>query len=465
MIKTTTIGFCNTIQHHRLFMAFTFIAMFSAHLLGQPISITDFRIPTSSYQRLLGNLNGSWNQNATDMKYSNSSSINSDNTNMTAGLSYVRSAFSEDRSLEINANMNSNLWWNKYSNEYAPGMGRSDESSNSSAFDFSPFARYSTYFVPDAWFWFAEGEGEGHYQHNRGEYSELVHGMDTTEAHYVKNRSYDISAGVGVGFGKMRDGQSVFKTLRVLNKLEEDGALERSLSREEILLLVDRLSRQNEYAYSQDRYAKFLIRDIFIELEKMKILRDPGSYPYEVLRAAEVLSESIEPRLFGWRVALGIYHGLSGSDRESDPFLRSMVTNSQDYVRLNGDYGYPVSLNTQLSANIIASIPRKDPKRRVALTLGARAAYQIGERIDASIGYTLNRSSSPLATDDSENFERYLDHQVDMRFDFFIENDVSFNVTGGYSYHKNDAYVPDGNPSSVVNSSYIASFGLRYRFL
>jgi hypothetical protein len=464
MLTTIAFKFCRSIRIWHLSLAFTISAiLLSSHCFGQPVSITDFRIPTSSYQIFLGTLSGSWQKNVDHSGNAIQSSDKSDNTNLTTGLVYVRSELSEDRSLEINTTLNSNLHWFDGSNENPSGLYRSNSSEKSTNLDLTPSARYSTYFVPDKWFWLVEGQGHGSYYYDHNESSQSNFGVDNSQTSYSKNRNYQLSAGVGVGFGKMRDGESIFAALRVLDKLEEDGVLERPLTREEILRLVDHLAKQSEYMFSQDRYAKFLIRDIFDELEKMKILKTPGAYAYEVLRASEVLSESIEPRLFGWRLSAGILHGASESDQDGDQYS-SVVKNSQDYLQIDGDYGYPVSLSTELTATMAVTIPDKDYQRRIGLTLGARASYQIGERIDASIGYTLNRLSYPRGTDDSENFMRELTHRIDLRFNFFIENDVSLSVTGGYSYDNQITYYSASQPWSNVNSSYSASIGLRYRF-
>jgi hypothetical protein len=464
MFTTIGIGFYRSIQNPRRLFAHTISALFFAsQCFGQPVSITDFRIPTSYYQRLFGTLSGSWQQNTLRSGFAAQSSSSSDDTYVATNLNYLRSEFSEDRSLEINANLNSNFSWYDASNEDPAGLYRSSRSSRYVNFDLTPSVRYSIYFEPDTWFWFAEGQGHGGFSDNRNEFSQSNRGVDTSGRGYDRFRNYQFSAGIGVGFGKMRDGQSVFATLRILDKLEEDGALERPLTHDEILRLVDYLARQGEYASMQDRYSKYLVRDIFNELVNMKILRNPGANAYEVIRASEVLSENIEPRLFGWRLAASVLHGASESDQEGDQYS-SVVKNSREYLKAQADCGYPVSLNAQLSANLAITIPREDPQRRIDLTLGARASYQIGERIDASIGYALYRVSTARATDDSENFERDLTHQVDLRFNFFIENNVSFNVTGGYRYNKQESYVPVGPPSSNVNSSCFASMGLRYRF-
>ena len=81
------------------------------------------------------------------------------------------------------------------------------------------------------------------------------------------------------------------------------------------------------------------------------------------------------------------------------------------------------------------------------------------------MGYTLTRTSSSTASDDRENFVRYLQHQVSAGFLFFIENNVSFNVSATYQHARTDYFYPQSIGYLNRNSYYSGSFGLSYRFL
>jgi hypothetical protein len=75
-------------------------------LAAQDISIWDFRIPETKYQRLTGSLSGGWNKTSSDdyslnYHYSNSGI----NSNYNLALLYNFANYNEDNSLEITAQM------------------------------------------------------------------------------------------------------------------------------------------------------------------------------------------------------------------------------------------------------------------------------------------------------------------------------------------------------------------------
>lgn len=439
--------------------------LFSASSFAQPVSITDFRIPTSNYQRLIGSLSGYWNKNTSDQSslYPNSSS--GSNASTSNGFSYILGQFSEDRSLEVNTSIGSSYSGSSYSSDYPADPSHYGNTSTVATVSLNPYVRYSGYLEPDTWFWTAQGQGYGSYEYDHGTTTQRGYGMDTTWKDYTKVRNFQYSVSAGVGYGKLRDGQPIFAALRMLDKLQEDGAFIRPLTREEVLTLADTLARQSEYAYSQDRYYKFLMKDFFKLLESMGVIKGSAASAFDVMRAFEVLLyERIEPRLFGWRVSASLMHTTSQNDYQTNS-SSSYYNNYREYLQLQGEYGYPVSLNTELSANCTLLVPNKDYKRRIEGSLGARAAYQVTDRIDAMLGYTLSRASSSNASDDRNNFARYFQHQVSMAFIFFIENSVSFNVSAAYQHARTDYFYPQSIGPMIRSSYYSGSFGLSYRFL
>jgi hypothetical protein len=439
--------------------------LFSTQSLTQPISITDFRIPTSKYQRLAGNLNGYWSKSSSEYGNGNLTTTDYSSGDFQNEFTYVLGQFSEDRSLEVNASMSS--YYSSYSNSDDDLSQPYHNESNDyfSSISLSPNVRYTGYIEPDTWFWTAQVQGNGQYGYGHSNTTVRSTSQDTSWSDFRRQRNYQYSVSAGVGYGKMRDGQSIFAALRVLEKLDEDGALVRPLTREETLRLADYLARKSEYTYSQDRYYKFLVQDLIETLTSMGVMKGGTASAYDVMRAFEVLLyERIEPRMFGWRVSAGITRTATQSDYERSNPSPSFRT-AMEFLQLQTDYGYPVSINTQLSASGAVMVPRKDPKRRIGVTLSGSAVYQLTERIDASLIYSLNRNSSSLANDDTENFQRDLIHRVSLGFRFFIENNVSFNVSGGYEHRKTDLFSPPPGGYGNTYSTTTASFGITYRFL
>jgi hypothetical protein len=463
-----TPAFSCTASRSRSTLVFVLItAVFtSTHVVAQSISITDFRIPESRYQRFSGNLSGYWNKSTMDHGDPGLGSSAFENSSFANGFAYVLGQFSEERSLEVNASINSSLDGTSNSDNYPANPYRGGSSSHRTQTTVSPFVRYARYMQPDTWFWMAQGQGNGSFSYQDNSYDQHGAGVDTSWTSFYKFRNFNYSASAGIGYGKLRDGQPVFAALRVLDKLQEDGALVRPLSRDEILTLADTLARRSEYAYSQDRYYKFLMQDVFAILERIGAVKGGAASAFDVMRAFEVLLyERIDPRLFGWRVSASIMHATTQNNIQSNDAIPLYFNNAKDYLQLQGDYGYPLDLNTEISANGVLLIPAKDYRRRIGVTLGGRATYQVSDRIDASLMYSLTRTSSSQASDDSQNFARYLQQQVSAGFTFFIENDVMFNVSLGYQQYRMDMFFPQSPGNTSVQSSYTGSFSINYRFL
>ncbi len=438
--------------------------LFSAVSFAQSISITDFRIPTSKYQRLTGSLYGNWNkanQDNAGVAATSSSNTNSDFSN---SINYILGEFSEQRSLQVNASLFSDWATAKTTSDNGPMLNRSSSSSYSATIYPSVSVNYAPYISPDTWFWNFGASGNGQYGYAHNSESQANSTMETSYTGFTRTRNFQYFVSAGVGYGKLRDGQSVFAALRVLDKLNADSVLVRPLNRDEALSLIEVLARQSEYATSQDRYYKFIMEDVFKRLEAMGVLKGGAASVYDVMRAFEVLEyERIEPRLFGWRASAGIARSAQ-QNRYDSQYGGSFQKDAMEYLRLTSEYGYPLSLNTNLNANASIMIPRQDAKRRIAMSFYGAAVHQVTDRIDTRLAYDFSRSSLAISATDESGFQREVDHNVDWDFTFFIENDVALDASVGYQYRKLNFLDAIVAATSNTYSTYTASIRLTYRF-
>jgi hypothetical protein len=450
----------------------------------QEVSIWDFRIPETKYQRLTGSLSGGWNnteQNNTDLLQDRSSNT-SKSSSVQSTLSYNFAHFNENNSLEITANVTgqANHQSSDGNQSYATSLPvtyntLSTQVQTNYHVNILPSIRYSNYIVPDTWHWFAEGSGN--YSFNQNNYNSSTNYSDGSYYHdssYTKNNSWNASIGGGIGYGKLRDGSSVFVVLRILDKLSEDSVLVRSLTKDEVLQIVDIFARKSEYSFSQDRYVKYFMEEIFGQLQKMGVLKENTATAYSVLRAVEVLSERIEPRLFGWRARLGVQRtfsedvsGVSGTYPQY--YTSNYLWDFRDNVSLAFDYGYPLTLNLQVNSNFSLEIPRIDYQKKIGYTFQLAGIYQVGERIDATLSGSVSRTSFFYMMDayqgiNQNDFFRTLQYNAGISFRFFIENNVNFNVSCGYSELHEDMFSHSTIMGSNVFKSPKISFGVNYRF-
>jgi hypothetical protein len=286
--------------------------------------------------------------------------------------------------------------------------------------------------------------------------------------------------GCGIGYGKLRDGSSIFAVLRILDKLTEDSVLVRPLTKDEVLRIVDVFAKEGEYSYTQDRYIKYFMEDVFGQLQKMGALKENAATAYSVLRAVEVLSERIEPRLFGWRARFGVQRTYTREINVSDQSDYSYTANDntvtyntynysnylwyfRDYVSLALDYGYPLTLNFQVNSNLSVEIPRIDYQRKIGYTYQLAGIYQVGERIDATISGSVSRTTNLYQSADENEFLRNIQYTAGISFRFFIENNINFNVSCRYSEYYQDTFSFFSSRNSASKYPTI-SFGMNYRF-
>jgi hypothetical protein len=442
---------------------------------AQDISIGDFRIPETRYQRLLGSLSGGWSNN----DYNNSSgslgSVSSQSnpsklSNLQTSLNYVFAKYSEDNSFAFSSNLDCYANHNSSTNNTDQTDYYNHEANSQTAYQvsFTPNILYSNYIVPDQWHWYVGGNGRYVFQQNKYDDNNTSSYGTYNDSSYDKTNNWYAGIGGGIGYGKLRDGSAIFAVLRILDKLAEDSVLTRALTRDEILQLVDLYARQVEYSYSQDRYVKYFMKDVFTELQKMGVLKDNVATAYSVLRAVEVLSEQIEPRVFGWRTQIGVHRTFSeqcsASSSTGSQYTAPYNWSARDFLQLTADYGYPISLNAHVNSSVSFNVPFIDAQRKTDVDLSVKGIYQLGERIDATLSYTFNHFQALDNNVDQDFFTRIIQHNAALTFRFFIENNVSFNITGSYNHWQQDEYEPAYTNSTIQKGPQI-SFGVNYRFI
>lgn len=481
-MNTTMLYRTNSSIISRFLILLTPVIMPALLLAQQDVSVWDFRIPETKYQRLTGSLSGGWNnreQINTDYSFGtlqDHSSNSSKSSNAQSTLSYNFANYNENNSLEITANATGQANFNNNDANYLDVTSNYQSSSQVQTnynVNIEPTIRYSIYIVPDTWHWFAEGSGN--YSFNQNNYNSSTNYSDGSYYHdssYTKNNSWNASIGGGIGYGKLRDGSSVFAVLRILDKLTEDSVLVRSLTKDEVLLIVNICARQVEYSYTQDRYVKYFMEDVFGQLLKMGVLKDNAATAYSVLRAVEVLSERIEPRLFGWRARLGVQRTYAEEIDARDQSNYGYTTNNytsnylwyfRDFILLAFDYGYPLTLNFQVNSNLSMEIPRIDYQRKIGYTFQLAGIYQVGERIDATISGSVSRTTNLYQSADENEFLRNIQYTAGISFRFFIENNINFNVSCRYSEYYQNTFSLFSSRNSASKYPTI-SFGMNYRF-
>lgn len=442
-------------------------------LSAQDIEITDYRIPQVKYKRLIGSFSGDWHQRSnSDSYYSSSykdrSSDLAEYTMLNIGGDYIYSSYCEDDFLNLGIRMDGSLnsGDGKYERYSDTLLSINKENSATKRTYITIEFGYAQYFKPDKWFFSVDVAGDHRFYETDSDREDIYPNSYVKKRYYGKENSWSASITGGIGYGKIRDGSVVFLITRVIDKFQEEGILKRSLTNEELLRLVEIVSKRMEYAFSHERYLKYFMEDFFQEIQKMDVLKDNVPSAYTVMRTIEALWETAEPRRFGWLIKLGIqrsfYENIDFSSIYS--LSNSYQWNTADFLKLDCEYAYPFSLNLQFNTSLNMSIPKSDYKRKINSNGNAYLVYQLADRIRTGIKYSFYRSQNLTHSAIYEdNFQRDIEHRLSMIFDFFIENHITFNIIGSYMNRTIDRYSPINISKSTYKSPSI-SFRVNYRF-
>ena len=427
---------------------------------AQDISIEDFRIPVSQYKRLFVGLDGNLNSNSTggdpNSNYSNGSN------SLGISLSNTFGYNSEEKSFLFSLTGNGEIGRTNNKNQYAnytPAENTSEQ--RREGLTASLQLQYSSYVTPDKIYWYASSQNNGYYSLYR--HKDDTNGVNRS-TNFDKQRRFDVSLGAGVGYGKVREGSSVFAVVRIIEKLMEDGYLTRDLTKEEILMLVEKYEKRVVYNYEHERPAKYILRDLFEELIEKGLLTNQNAFAYATSRTDEVLHESIYPRIFGWTIQTGLQvrryqYNYSSTYSLGEALDREM---GNDWV-IQATYGYPLSLYLDWYSQAGLAVPIYGKQNRVDQYVSTYLYCEISERISTKIGCLFSKGNTYQESRNSVptyNFGSRLSPSAE--FYYFLEDALNFNITASYS-----DYLTKREPSSLqsryVQDSYAVTFGLSYR--
>jgi hypothetical protein len=282
---------------------------------------------------------------------------------------------------------------------------------------------------------------------------------------------------LGIGYGRMRDGTFVIRALRILERLQEDGVITESLSRKDVLALVDRVAHTREYTTNFERHEKYLVMDIVQELAADGVVLPEAMVPFSIMKIAEVLQEQIEPRFFGWRAyyAVGPRHRQDYDDR-SESSTQSF-SSSHDIVkdgvvvhRFGAEYGHAFSQWTHLNSDVTLDLPARVTSKFFTLRFTAKAIHQVGERVDVVGTYQfVRRAGNSVNSADDRYYIRSISHNLSATFRYFLEDNVSFNTSLWFIQQSENVYdaVPfPNNDNRLQNTStFNLSFGISYNII
>lgn len=444
-----------------------------AFSLAQDISISDIRIPSSQSQKLIlsafyskYNRQGSYTE-AYQFPPNRTYDETSGNFNSQGNVAFDLAQYDEDNTNEMFINLAARKYGNN--SERADTSFFDARSYRLDEFTFRPYWNKEIYLSPDALFLRGVINGNARYFIEQSPWNYRNGTSTATQDYWRKERSYDVSLGAGAGYGKIRDGAHVFAAVRVLQQLEQDSALARSLTTDEILRIADIFARRGEYFRMFERSHKYIIRDIVAELRKMNALRPRKFDAYNAVRLSELVFESIQYRLTGWKVSGLFQYRLFESRREGKDYSNNLWNTfdrgSRPIVYVQGEYGLPLSLSMHVYSRAFVELQISGGMKNVNLEWFGRVSYEATDRMELYAEASVRHDHGTGASQFSEtHVQRYSEEKVTVGGLLFIEDRVYLTGSLSYQWDRNNSFDENSYPSFPNQyKSYWVNLGLNFR--
>lgn len=396
---------------------------------ADPSVFTKYRVPDTDLRSLW--FNTSLNLNTIKQNYLSSAGRGSQyNSRLTYYLNpyYYLLQESDSRYLNFNANINSS-----YNYNYTEGQSSFDQYVNNTKQN-GYSANMSLSFTDNNY----KDKGNAFYSIAstiQVRMSDLKNdrnydGKSSSTYSSTKTQSYIIS--FGIGMGKMRNVTSVVSAIRFQERLKQVNLLNTNLSDKTIEDLAQQFSRQSYYGQVHVRPDKYFWQGIENILAGDGVSMN-GLNMYADAYLRETTNEIRFLRQEGFMTGINLqfnYHKYYSAPDNFYLFPEQFFTMGNVYLT----YSHQLNLNSQVNFDVSVSggpnvLEKPAIWQEYLLTANAGYNYELTDRLVASLkdGFSWNYQKG-------DNFYRYLENDMNLSFNYFIEDDISLNATYQWSY-------------------------------
>lgn len=423
--------------------------------VAQEVSLNDFRIRESQYQR--------WDISGSGSMYvqtaGSSSSTNwGDDGRLNLSTSFSRVFNSEDEFYQLYATYGSTLSKDFNGSQYSWDTSRTVYRSEY----LSGFTSvlYGKYIIPDAWYMHVGGSFQGMHELTRYE-SHRTSGPPSMS--FNKTRSVNSYLTGGVGYGKMRDARAVIVIVRILENLSEEGVLTRPLNNDEIIAMAEQYHANLTTTGAYERRTKHLIGAIISDLLDKGLITAQQSIGYVTGRSIEVFSEQMYFRPIGWTVQTGPLF-------DFDEYRSSSNNSSSTYSRfpdhrwrVSAEYGSALTQFLHFSSRGTVDLPVLSWQRQLEASISAALTHEIGERSSASLSLSWSKYESVGDIDDpGRSHSNRHNLNIAAEYIYFLEDNLSFNIGVNYTDYRSIAQQLILTTRGVQNTGMV-NFNIVYR--
>lgn len=374
------------------------ILMFASAGYSQNVKITDFNVPVSVAKQMLLGGSYNWSQSG-DSVTTNQFNVNGLYNTFYSSLPYswnigVTAALDGKYQDSTRASYNLNANINKY---------------------------------------FAKTTGAFYYAGMTSSY------LRKTEFNTENRPQIDISG--GLGYGRYIDATPMAKAIRIDQDLKKYGVTTSYMPKETMQMIAAIINKEDEYkTLYKSVYEYKIVGDILKEVQNSGVAGDFVNSSLSYFRVREVLfgiNQFINNRYYGGDIRAGA--GYTVLTRNSN------LTNAPVTMNLQGQYGYPIDINQQISAFASAKSPFDSTFAKLvegSATLGY--SYNLTNRISFVAGYSV-QFQQQVDTDNLTQISTVRDfatgnNTLTAGFNFYIENYILLNLNATYNKpHSQDA--------------------------
>lgn len=239
----------------------------------------------------------------------------------------------------------------------------------------------------------------------------------------------------GLGYGRRVNATSLAKAIRIDQDLRKGGITSKYMPKSTMLSIAQIIDKEDEY---RDKYKALyeskIIEDIAQQVLNSGVSNFTSLSALGFMRIRDVLygtNQFLNERAWGGDIRLGIsYQLLTRNTKIESPSPKFSI---------RGRYAYPIGIEHQISAFANAESPMDSAFfKLVTGNGGIQYTFNLTNRIAFNAGYTVTFNQLFSGTVDSLGLPIGLDkstadHNFSTGFNFYIENYITFNITGGWT--------------------------------